>query len=273
MESMAIVARWLLYLGALVAIGDPCAQWVRGDGWSTRWNPRMDARARARPMGAWLAVMCALVLMFVAQFLALELSPTSADVAMLLRQTAWGNGWLMLAGTAMLGTIAVAARAGLMIRLAIVIAFAIAMSGIGHAAADEAAPRLSRALDAVHVLGIGVWLGTLSYLGEDVTSSWWVRFSRMAVVAAPLTVITGVGSALRRFGAATLPQILSSEYGAYLAAKVALVVVILLIGAWHRRVVRLRGAPTKMSVRIELLLALVVLCVTAVLTGTAPPGE
>ena len=274
---MATVARVLLYLGVMVTIGDVGAQWVRRDAWTARPAPA----ERLRPVLAWLAVMTALLLLFVAQFLALELAPTASDVALLVRQTAWGNGWMLLAACALAGTLAAVVRAPLAVRAVIVLLTGAAMGGLGHAAADDAAPWLSRALDALHVLGVGAWLGTLFCLwrvpapateaARALTS--WARFSGLAVAAAPLSVLSGVGSTFRRVNAATIAQMVASDYGRLLGAKIGLVLLIVALGARHRRQLQARAVPTTASVRLELLLALAVLGLTAVLTATAPPGE
>jgi putative copper export protein len=247
MTMMAIIARVLLYSGALIAIGDVVAQWVHGGG----WHSRGEAELRPRALAAWLLVLAALLLLFVAQFMALELAPTAADVAMLIRQTTWGHGWLWLSASAFLGVIAAITRAALAVRAILAAIFALSMGGLGHAAADELAPALSRALDLLHVLGIGAWIGGLLCLGRTVHADSWAAFSRVATIAAPVTVFTGVGSAFRRFDVATVPQILASDYGRLLGAKTVLVLLILGIGAWHRRAVLRRGTPSPNSVRLR----------------------
>ncbi len=270
---MAIVARLLLYVGVMVAIGDVCVQWVRADGWMSRIRPC----EQRRPVMAWLAIMTALLLLFVLQFIALELAPTMHDVALLVRQTTWGQGWMVLAACALAGMCASILHAPLLVRASLALLLGVSMGGLGHAAADETAPLLSRALDALHVLGVGAWIGTLLCLAlspATVSSPGsWPRFSRLAVVAAPLAVLSGAGSALRRVNAASVAQVAASDYGLLLAGKIAIVLLILLLGAWHRRQVRSVKTPTAASVRLELVLACVVLGVTAVLTATAPPGE
>jgi putative copper export protein len=180
---------------------------------------------------------------------------------------------LLLAAVALTGVVATVARTTLVMRAAVAVAFAIAMGGLGHAAADDSAQLLSRVFDAAHVVTVGVWLGGLLCLGPNLTPTSWLRFSRVAVFAAPLAVLSGVGSALRRVSGGSISQIVGGDYGRLLAVKLALVALILLVGAWHRRQLRARGVPTVTSVRFELVLALMVLGVTAALTGTAPPGE
>src|SRR6187402_694384 len=232
---MAIAARLLLYAGVMLAIGDVCAQWVREDGWTSRLQPD----EMRRPVLAWLAIMTALLLLFVVQFVALELSPTITDVALLVRQTTWGQGWMVLAACSLAGMCASIIRAPLMARAAIALLLGSAMGGLGHAAADEAAPLLSRALDALHVLGVGAWLGTLFCLSRSPATlalpGSWSRFSRFAVVAAPMAVLSGAGSALRRVSTASIPEIAASDYGLLLAGKIAIVLLILVLGARHRR--------------------------------------
>jgi len=265
---MAIAARLLLYVGALIAIGDVFATRVRGGDWRTR----VANEDTSRLLIAWLAMLLALSLSLITQFVALELAPTREDLALLTRQTAWGQAWLWLAGVALVGTLGGVLRAPLWLRTAVAFALAVAMGGLGHAAADETAPLLSRALDAVHVVGMAAWIGALLCL-RAVDTAQWSRFSALATIAAPATVLSGVGSAFRRVGEATFPQIVASDYGRLLATKTLVVLIVLGIGYWHRRAVQRQGAPSLTSVRVELLLALLVLLVTSVLTGTAPPGE
>ena len=111
----------------------------------------------------------------------------------------------------------------------------------------------------------------------------WQTFSRIATVAAPLVVLTGAIVGWRRLQLAPLNQgatnpvsfasAASSQYGLLLGAKVALVLVMLALGYTHRRRVLKEHAPSWNTVYTELALAVVVLAVTGVLTGTAPPGE
>ena len=72
---MANVARLLLYVGVMLAIGDVCAQWAR----AAHWTSRIPADEQRRPVLAWLAIMTAALLLFIAQFLALELAPTATN--------------------------------------------------------------------------------------------------------------------------------------------------------------------------------------------------
>ena len=268
MNTVAIVARLMLYAGVTMVIGSVGARWMESPSLPARESPP----ASRQGMWAWTVVLVALLVLFVMQFLALELAPTAQDVAMLLRQTAWGHGWLILAGAALMGALAHLARLPLLLRTVAVAGVALAMGGLGHAAADESL-MIGRSLDAIHVAGMGVWIGTLLCAPISPSAQWWTRFSRTATAAAALVVLTGVGAAFRRVGMASISDIVSSDYGRLLLAKTLIVLGILALGARHRRNVIAQAAPSRGSVRTELALAALVLIVTAVLTGTAPPGE
>lgn len=266
MESLAVAARFLLYIGVLIGVGEVGLAWVRGDA----WRARPAEHTRLYVLAGWCAVLFALLLMFVAQFLALELAPSANDVAMLVRQTSWGHGWSMLTAFGVAGAVAGALRAPLIARAVLALGLAIAMGGIGHAAADEA-PAIARTLDALHVLSVGLWLGTLLLLDRVPSLAQWRRFSQLASVAAPLTLASGIGASLRHLWGMAPSVIVASAYGQALLWKVAVVACVLLLGALHRRHVRLLRAPSLTSVRVELALTVWALAITAVLTGLAPP--
>ena len=269
MELLPIIARLLLYAGVLVGTGVPFARWCRGHAWAAR----ADAPAMRTLLIAWLAVIMSLAVMLSAQLSALELTASRADLLLLVQQTAWGRGWRTMALLSLAATALTIVRAPHVLLLVIALAFGASTGGIGHAAADADLPIFSRTLDAMHVWSVSLWIGALWCLRSDVSVSAWQRFSQAATICAPLAVLAGVGSALRRAGAAPIPVIQASDYGRLLVLKVLIVGVILIIGAGHRRAVAKGGAPTAKSVNEELLLALFTLAVTAVLTGTAPPGE
>ena len=189
----------------------------------------------------------------------------------------------------------------------LVLGVAIAMSGLGHSAADDTYPLLSRAADSVHVLSVGAWIGGLLLLAATRPASaddaGWQAFSSVATVAAPLTVVTGLLSSWRRLMLPPLDagathaadtelvsttnitgnitgnittiatSIITSDYGRLLLAKVVLVSIMLGLGMMHRRRVLRERAPSGGTLWAELVLALAVLMVTGVLTGTSPPGE
>lgn len=276
-DVLAIVARVLLYTGVTLGIGQLASMWACGA--SSR--DALD-RPQAIRWTPWVALLIALALMLSAQMLALELHVSRADLSMLLRETGWGRGWTFLAISSVAFALSALLSAPFALRVLLAVCVAIAMSGLGHAAADSL-PLLARALDSVHVLGVGAWIGALLLLASESRPAVWRRFSALATIASIAVVFTGVGAAFRRLGpsllsassltAAGLREIAKSEYVQLLALKVMLVVVVLSFGLVHRRAVGAQQAPSKRSVQLELVFAAIVLATTAWLTGTAPPGE
>jgi len=236
-----------------------------------------------------MLVVCATLALMLLQARAMELEPNIASLTMLV-STTWGRGWLALITAALVGVGVTVTRFPTGLRVVAAFCLAGAMGGLGHAAADDAFPLSARVTDALHVLGAGAWLGGLSVvawrqwrLGSSRQSSAWESFSRMATVAAPLVVVTGLVAGWRRLQLAPLNQgattpisfvaAATSPYGLLLGAKLALVLITLALGYKHRRRVLEEHAPSWNTVFTELALAVMVLVVTGVLTGTAPPGE
>jgi len=164
-----------------------------------------------------------------------------------------------------------------------VVATAAAMSGLGHAAADVEWPRLSRTADSVHALAAATWIGGLALTtwrwrgasGHKPAAAW-AAFSRVATVAAPVVLLSGVISSWRRLGvsdATALVPMLGMPYGQLLAAKWALVLVMLAIGFRQRQRIAAAKNTELRAIGTELLFALLVFGVTAVLTGTEPPAQ
>lgn len=268
---MPAAARLLLYSGVALVIGAALLQ---------RWRVFSVAGTTAdslRPMvaGAWGAIWIALAALLALQARELEVDSWSA-LRELLALTAWGHGLGVLAACALLGTLAFALRWRAEVAAIAALALAFALGGLGHAAADEAWPLLSRLLDGVHVLGIGGWIGGLLLLARfaphEHQHDAWDAFSRRATILAPLVLVTGVGSALLRLRESTLATAFATDYGRLLLLKSALAVVIVAIGMLHRRHLARGTMPRRASVRIELAFALLVLAATSVLTGVPPEG-
>ena len=153
------------------------------------------------------------------------------------------------------------------------------MGGLGHAAADDEWPLASRLLDALHVAGVGAWIGglvlmVLARAGTAVPSAGeWRAFSRIATVMAPVVLLSGVGSSWRRVGGTGLTAILASDYGKLLLVKIALALTVMAMGFTQRRRIAAGETPSRTVVLREVVLAAVVLAATAWMTGTEPPGE
>ena len=151
---------------------------------------------------------------------------------------------------------------------------------------------LAVGVDVAHVLGAGGWLGGLTAVLlsglpalrslEDVerarAGSRLVRsFHHAAAQCVALVVATAAIAAWLRLGA--VDALWTTSYGRILMLKIALVVVLLMFGWYHRRtavVPEWDGGTKSRFLRSavgELLVGALVLAVTAVLVGTALPTQ
>lgn len=281
MELAAPLIRLLLYSGAALAIGRGTLTVLAPDVNGASTDPR------AVRVSLWLAalalVMAPLALLLLQQQ-ALEL--TTAELPGLLRDTMWGRGWMPLALTCVLSALLLPlpptrarTRAGSWALLLVALGLAAAMGGLGHAAADDQWPLASRVFDALHVVGVGAWIGGLVLMllagaGSAVpTAGAWGAFSRTASVMAPVVLLSGVGSTWRRVGGSGPMAILASDYGKLLLLKIVLALAVMAMGFTQRRRIAAGQTPSRTVVLREVVLAAVVLGATAWMTGTEPPGE
>lgn len=207
----------------------------------------------------------------------------------------WSTGWMLQLAAGMSSAAALAAArigsrpAWLAASLAAV-AVAASVPLTGHAVAQARWYRLPLALQAAHVLGAGVWIGGLFVLtvvavarrgpappGGPLALPALVRaFSPLALGGAGLLAMTGAVTAFLYLGA--LPDLWMTTYGLTLLLKVALFGGVVLMGFvnWQRvrpRLTRAGGADVlRQTAVVELVLAAVVLAVTALLVGLPQPG-
>lgn len=271
MLTLAAVARLWLYVGATLVTG--WAVLSVQPGAATRL--RASASAKLLALGA-IALVGAVAGLLEAQRRAMELP--WVELPPFVGESQWGQHWLQLAIMACVASavtlvatrswsawVGVVASAGL----------AITMSGLGHSNADDQFPVLARAVDAVHVLAMGSWIGGLTFtllLSRADDHALWRAMSRVATIAAPLALLSGAGSAVRMLRAVPVSALLPSSYGQLLALKIVLALGILAIGAAQRRRVERGAIPARRAVGQELVIAAGVMVLTAVLTGTEPPG-
>jgi copper transport protein len=115
------------------------------------------------------------------------------------------------------------------------------MSFAGHAAA-EGGP-LMGAIDLVHMLGVATWIGTLVGLfllvrrARPAVPGALKRHSRVAIVAAPVVVLTGLANSPLLLG--NPRELVASEYGNLLLSKAFLFCAAVGIGAVNYFLVRL----------------------------------
>lgn len=269
---IAVVAKLLLYVGATVVMGEATVR-VRHIVPHEARDHRCDGPLL---QFGWCAMCVSVALLFVKQAVDMEFATSLHAVRVVLTQTTWGRGWTVLATFVALGAALQVFQASVWMRAVAITGVAMSMGGLGHAAADETWPLLSRVNDALHVLGVGVWIGGLIFVSRATSENCadvWSRFSALATIAAPVVVLTGFVASFLRLSDASLGAIFASDYGRLLLLKIGLAVVVLAYGAAHRQCLIELGVPGQRSVRNELWFAFAVLVVTSVLTGSAPPSE
>lgn len=229
--------------------------------------------------------------------------PLREDLDFLLTGTFWGTVWIAQGGIVLLLALALALLtrsastdregkpSGTALSLWAVVALAtgalvLSLALSSHALSVESNRTLALAADALHTLAAGAWLGSLAII---LTHAWRApdpeglafaaqlrAFSPIALAAVPLLLLAG---SVLSWHHLTLPgDLWRTGYGRILSAKVALVGVVLLFGFlnWRRGLPSLDAEPGRSSVRRqaawELAVALLVLLLTAILTGAGRPG-
>ena len=304
-----IVARWVTFVATLVvagacAVGLALAPRVAG----TDGDRRAIARDAARVgIGAVLALIPASFLRLADQVMALRSpgDPVLHGVDVLLTSTTWGTGFvwqcvaLLVAGVGCV----LAARAPRSTRWWLIASLgALGLCATpalqGHAIGSEERTALAVSADIAHVFGASVWLGAIGVIGwlgvtlpnadGVVNSSSAARADARLRVLVPLVppialpgaaLLIGSGVVATAMHLQSLSDLWLTEWGRYVSAKTVLVSVIVALGAlnWRRLGPRLAEGTGVSSLRkslvIELLLALLVLIITAVLVVTPLPGE
>jgi putative copper export protein len=221
--------------------------------------------------------------------------PFSWDIARpMVLETAWGRGWLcQLAVAALALTAILTTRRHPAIGLGLVGTSALALAAVtpltGHAVENPWGSSLGIGLHAVHLIGAGVWIGTLltmllaglraarsSIPGDDASVARMVRtFSPIALTGAGLAI--GAGSLMAYAYVGDLASLLAGRYGTALLVKLGLLGLTLGLGAWNwKRVTPALGqgratAALTRSAMLEVGIALLVVAVTAVLVALPAP--
>jgi copper transport protein len=255
----------------------------------------VDARARAARTG--LLATGALGLLLVARLIAQSYAVRSAfpDAAFVrdVARTPWGAGFLLGVASVIALAFALArkARAAWRVGAVAVIGLALGTALSGHAAASGPWTVANVVSQALHILAAGGWLGALLLVlvagvpstaelapsGRGVVVRGMIdTFSPMALTFAGVLAVTGVISAVLRLGAWS--ALTGSDYGRILLYKLGGVVLVLLAGAYNWLKLRPaidadRVGTLRRTAAAELLLAFVVLIMTAWLVATPPPTE
>lgn len=182
---------------------------------------------------------------------------------------------LVLAGGALVATTSLAAagwwRGGALVLTAgIVLSYPLA----GHAAATSLVPWWAL-VDGLHTLAAFAWIGGLvallverrRWLGDDRVVA--DRFSLVAVISVPVIVLTGAAQTLELAGG--LDDLTETDWGRVLLVKVVLVLVLVVLGAASRALLR-RYGPTALrrTVAAEAAVGLVVIGLVSGLVSLPP---
>ncbi len=255
----------------------------------------IDGRLRSLAVvGGWslLALAAARLVSHGATLSGSAASLSIGDVGDLLSSSTFGRGWLLqvVAVVALLLVLRSTKSVRWRALAGIAVALAISAPLLGHPAAVMDVPIIAVGLDAVHVLAAGGWAGailvtSIAALPEVVRAPADHRlllarnilraFSPLALTCAAVLVLTGAASAwlqLRDLG-----LLFGSSYGLALVRKVIIVLVMAAFGAYHWRVAQpslnTERSITRLrqSIALDVMLVLLVLILTAILTGTTPP--
>jgi copper transport protein len=227
----------------------------------------------------------------------------------LLAHTSWGWLWLAQVVLAILlaGVLHLVARAEstLLWRIAAVLALGLTITPAltSHAMSGHTVSRyITLPADMLHLLGASAWLGTLAVMfialwrqraaggashasrapdtshasdsGAPALAALLVYFSPLALFGAAAVVASGVVASYAHLG--SVDNLLRSTYGRLLLVKVAVVLTVVAFGwrNWKRMTPRLNELGDRAMLRSvagEVLLAMLVLAVTAALVITPPP--
>jgi copper transport protein len=275
--------RWMLYAGMLWASGAAIFLLLLGISGALRTEVAAKARGAA-------------VITLVTYVLAIGLG--GADMQLggldaLWSAAAWRSGLdSTLTGSAVLGVLAMLLlwscfRAGadwrpdvLMIGAALAIGSFLVT---GHAATAPPA-WLMAPIVALHLAATAFWLAALWPLQRSVSllpavesGRLMQRFSVFAVPAVTVVLMSGVAISLKQLGSPT--RLFDNDYGSVLLAKVSLVLVIILIAVYNKKVLTPRliearddaACSIRRTIRLELLLYVLVLGAASALTITTPP--
>jgi putative copper export protein len=288
---MAAAGRWATFLALAVVLGTFGARWVV----RAARSPRLAAIGQV----AALVLIPAALVRLAAQVadMADPSEPThdwAALFASVTNRTHWGHIWIIHVALAVAVAVAfglarAGRRVGWVIAGAGTLALAITPALGGHAAEAERLRGLIVVADVLHVIGGGLWLGTLAVLAmggltrgsamdlDDVIETV-RRFSPLALTSAAVIAVSGSVAAWVHLD--PLSSLWTTTYGRMLLIKLALVGLVLAAGAYNWRQLtprlnaRLASArPTfARAVATELSLGVLVFLVTAILVATPLPG-
>jgi putative copper export protein len=308
LDPLPVVLRWAGFLSLLGMIGAVGFRFgVLGRLGRLEEVPGLAAVALRAAYGAWWVALAAAALGVLTlptrlwvQSAILGGAAGALDperLRLLVAGTPWGMAWLLqaLATLAYLVGLAVErAPHGRTVGWAGAGVGALLLSTVpalsGHTITVDRLVGVAIVADVLHVLGAGLWLGTLGVLlavGLPATAdavpaprgptvaALLRAFSPLALVSAAVVALSGVVAAA--FHLTAVPDLWTTPYGRTLLIKLALVGIVGLLGLynWRRVLPGLGGEGSGRAIhetaRVEVAVAALVLLVTAVLVATPPP--
>ena len=302
-DLLGTASRWVAFMATLVVLG-ACGFRIRIRRALIPAGPEILADADRRTARTGMLAASVLLTFLVVKLVAQAGSfvepgePMTWDlVSVVVGNTAWGKGWIsqmLAAGLAIAGFgVALSHRAGWPMAFIGATTVALATPLTGHATTADRAGVWGYPLDVLHVLGSGVWLGSLAVMilagfvavrraepadrGRHVAAMVGA-FSSLALIGATVLGIAGTLLAARYFDW-SLSALWTSGYGRTLGLKLITLAGIAGIGGYNWKVLTpLLGTAegvrrvTRSSL-IELALGTVLLLLTAVLVHLPMPGE
>ena len=304
-----VTIRWVQFASLLVLIGAVAFRWwvLPRSGVGVALD---EAIRRELSKGAAVAGMLGAAFLgisalsrFAAQLATLHTASSAGNApgawAMVIG-TPWGHGWLLeifALAFAFGGLRAVLRDPAATFPWRVIAAAAAGLAFVpglsGHAIADRMFAPFTELFDGAHVLAAGTWLGTLTVMllvgvpvvlrlasGRTTALATMVNaFSPLALTSAAVLVFSGVVAA--RVHVASWAAFTGTAYGRTLLIKLAVVAMLVLVAAFNWRRVRPALASSdpraserlRHSVTFELVLAVLVLAVTAVLVALPAPVD
>jgi putative copper resistance protein D len=266
--------------------------------------PRLALSGWLRVCAAWAAAVALLTWSIWLVLIAASMSgaaPTPDVLRTVLARTNFGHVWMLRCSLGLLVGIELLSRrpgrgnAGLRTIGALAATlFLVSLAWAGHAMGSQPPLHaLHLGVDALHLLGAGLWLGALPPLcfvlarARIETGQRWLapaavavrNFSTLGVVAVLTILVTGVANTL--FQVDSLAALLDTRYGQLVSAKIVLFLAIILIAGYNRMrlVPRIeaggaegpgRLAALYRNAVLEILLGGVILAVVGLLGNMAP---
>lgn len=303
-SPLFVALRWLMYLGLLGIIGAIVFQSVvlslarrRGGAASRLLADDLQPRVARFGLAAAVVFLVSVPGRLFAQSLSMHGAGAALDSGLIfgmIAHTMWGWSWLAQVVLG-LGTYAgfrrvVRGRGGWGFARAGALLLAFTPAFAGHAIAAERWIPFAVLSDGIHILGASGWLGTLAVLlfvglagalrlpepeRGPVSADLVNAFSPVALGFAGAAAVTGAFSTLVHTG--RIADLWQTAYGLVLLLKLGVLSVVAATGAFNWRKVRpvmgdeLAARRIGRSATVELLVAVVVLVVTAVLVALPTP--